>query len=96
MTITVELPDDIAIGMNRLPEKDKTLFYEGVRRYATSEAQRLATMTEDERREYEESCAAIAESLEQIKRGEYITLDEAMERTRQEIEAERAQGAGVS
>ncbi len=91
MTLSVELSDDVARRLKQLSEADLTFYREGVTRYATVEAERFAGMTDFERREYEEIRIAIAESEAQYERGEYMTWEEARERMRREVAAERAQ-----
>ncbi|MBC7808131.1 MAG: hypothetical protein H7145_18530 [Akkermansiaceae bacterium] len=91
MTLTVELSDEIANGLKSLSEKDLIFYREGLRQHATDEAQKLAAMTQEERDEYEDVCTAISESIAQFERGEYMTLNEAKERSRRDIDAGRAQ-----
>lgn len=88
MTLTVELPEEIANVLRLLPEKDLNFYRAGIQHHATVEAQKLARMTPEEREEYEDICAAISESVTQFERGKYMTLDEAKERSRREIAAE--------
>lgn len=85
MILTVEIPDDTVRRLQSFGEKDWTLYQESVQQYAAQKAERLAAMTGEERKEYKEISAAIAESEAQYERGEYMTWEEAKARSDREL-----------
>lgn len=87
MTLTVELPEEVAVVLRRIPTKERNEYAAAVIREAVqseiTEQSEKHLQTEAERADFEESCLAISESVSQIETDETFSLEECIARSQE-------------
>lgn len=85
MTLTVELPEDVAVLFGRIPTKDHSdytvaILREAIRNDVARESAGDAGDDAD-RADFEQSCLAISHSVAQIETGDTFSLEECIARS---------------
>ena len=92
MKLTIEISGDEERQLNHLSSDEQIFYKECLHHFASAEVGRLVAMTDAQRLEHIDFCRAVWEGEEQVRLGQTLSWEQGQERTRREMEVERASG----